>query len=140
MSLNECGLAAPSLTNARELPASLSWEKVPVAGADMVPRGGAGPSSQDVLIAHELPVVFAHSALGGSVARIGSVRTAGPLPEVSEKLHQGLFACACSPGMESSRINKSCRSSCAPEQHVPTRIRLAVDIPPSARRRQPQSS
>src|SRR3546814_4488824 len=44
--------------------------------------------SSDLLIAHEFAVVFAHSAGGRGIARIGVVGAAGPFPGIAIQLRR----------------------------------------------------
>src|SRR3981189_3497921 len=72
----------------RELP-TMVWIKEVAIGDTAMPvwsckRGAA----QHQLVDHELAVVFAERALNGTVARIGGVGAAGPLPHHPERVVQ----------------------------------------------------
>src|SRR5262245_50275775 len=54
----------------------------------MTPRRGAGTAAQDVLVAHEFPVVLAKRAGSGVVAGVRRVGAARPFPNVAEHLYQ----------------------------------------------------
>src|SRR5262245_31772657 len=54
----------------------------------MTSRGGAGTAAQDVLVAHEFPVVLAKRAGSSTVAGVGRVGAARPFPNVAEHLNQ----------------------------------------------------
>src|SRR5262249_3394697 len=68
----------------RELPAVVWIEEVAIGHAAVAFRGCKRGSSQHQLVDHELAVVFPERALDGTVAGIGRICAAGPLPDDPE--------------------------------------------------------
>src|SRR5262249_59001057 len=54
-----------------ELPARIGREEVTVRASNVIARRGARPATQDVLVAHELAVVFTDGPGGRPEARVG---------------------------------------------------------------------
>src|SRR5579862_9450472 len=73
-------------TQAGELPALMGVEKVAIGRAHRPARGGATAAAQDELAGHELAIIFADRALGGTKAGIGAIGAAGPFPDITEHL------------------------------------------------------
>src|SRR6058998_1672589 len=80
--------AIPGQADAGELPAGIRWKKISIGAARVGTRRRAGSAPQDILVAHELPIVFAQCACRCFIAWIRCVRTPGPLPHIAEKLVQ----------------------------------------------------
>src|SRR4029453_7371982 len=59
-------------------------EEIGVSGANMTPRGGAGTATQNVLVAHELAVVFAERARRGAITGVRRVGAPRPFPNVAK--------------------------------------------------------
>src|SRR5207253_6912812 len=76
--------------HAAELPARGGREEIAIARADVGGRRRAGSAAQDVLIRHELAVVFADRPRRRTIAGIRVVRTARPFPYVAKHLHRTL--------------------------------------------------
>src|SRR3982751_3632178 len=59
--------------------------------------GGAGTTAQDILVAHEFPVVLAQRAGSSAVAGVWRVGAACPLPDIAKHLledrHLACLAC-----------------------------------------------
>ena len=82
---------AISLRIAREsdpgkLPAFFRLKAIAVGRPDVTARGGAGTAAQNVLIAHELAVVFAQRAWGCAIAGIWRIGAARPFPDIAKHL------------------------------------------------------
>src|SRR6266404_10011210 len=65
----------------------------------MTAGSGAGTAPQDVLIAHELAVVFAECARRSAITGVGRISAAGPFPHVAKHL------------VEMSILSRDCRGS-----------------------------
>src|SRR5439155_23373910 len=72
--------------NAGELPAFLRLEKVAIGAANMRARRSAGATPHDVLVAHELSVVFAERPGSGAITGIRRIGAAGPFPNIAKHL------------------------------------------------------
>src|SRR5260370_13458018 len=72
--------------NSCELPAFLGLEKVPIGAANMPAGSGAGTAAQDVLVAHELTVVFAECARRSAITGVGGISAPRPFPDVAKHL------------------------------------------------------
>ena len=77
-------------SDARKLPAGVCREKVSVRWPNVRSRCCHAPTYQNVLIAHEFPVVLTHRSRRRRVAGIGLVATARPLPNGSQHSSSGL--------------------------------------------------
>src|SRR3546814_10688438 len=75
-------------TQAGELPALVGVEEIAVGGPHMAARRRAASAAKHELAAHELAIIFAHRAGGGTEARIGTIGAAGPFPHAAEHLLQ----------------------------------------------------
>src|SRR5262245_9046553 len=68
---------------AAELPARCGRKEIAVAGADVRGRRGARSTSKNILVHHELAVIFSYGARSRAKARIRRVGARGPLPGVA---------------------------------------------------------
>src|SRR6184192_2674070 len=58
---------------------------------------GAGPAAQDILVAHELAVVFTKCARRRTITRVGGIRAPRPFPNVTKHLaNLSILSCRCS--------------------------------------------
>src|SRR5438132_12721915 len=58
---------------------------------------GAGTAAQDILIAHELAVVFTKCAGHSTITRVGGIRAPRPFPNVTKHLAiLSILSCRCS--------------------------------------------
>src|SRR5262249_18834624 len=71
-----------------ELPAFFRLKEIAICAADVSARGGAGTATQNVLVAHEFPVVLAEGARRSAIARVRGVGAARPFPYVAENLRE----------------------------------------------------
>src|SRR4029434_141099 len=69
-----------------KLPAFFWLEEIAISTANVTARGGAGTATQNVLVAHELSVVFAEGAGHSAIAGVGRVGAPSPFPNVAEHL------------------------------------------------------
>src|SRR5437868_982709 len=67
-----------------KLPAFLRLEEIAVGPANMTARSGAGTATQNVLVAHELAIVFTKRAWRGPIAGTRSVAAARPFPTIAK--------------------------------------------------------
>ena len=75
-------------SDSRELPAFFRLKEIAIGAADMNAGCRAGPTAQDVLVAHEFAVVLAKRAGTGAVAGVRRVGAACPFSDVAEHLNQ----------------------------------------------------
>src|SRR3546814_16583108 len=73
-------------TQAGELPALVGVEEIAVGGPHMAARRRAASAATHELAAHELAIIFAHRAGGGTEARTGKIGDAGPFHPAAEPL------------------------------------------------------
>ena len=73
-------------TNPVKLPPFLRLKEIAVRFANVCARCRARAATQNILIAHELAVVFAERTRPGPVTGVRRVGTASPLPNVAEHL------------------------------------------------------
>jgi hypothetical protein len=69
-----------------ELPALFRLEEITVGAANVSAGRGAGATTQNVLVAHELAVVFAERTGRSAIAGGGGIGAARPFPNVAEHL------------------------------------------------------
>src|SRR3954470_5886448 len=69
-----------------ERPAVVRIEEVPIARPHVRPRRRAAAASQDILVRHELAVVFAERAFQRPVPGVGRVPRRRPFPDVAVPL------------------------------------------------------
>ena len=79
--------------DAAHLPACAGREEIAVSRPAVAGGRQAGTAAQDVLVHHELAVVFANCPCWPEIAGVGRIARLGPLPRLAEQLLQaGLVA------------------------------------------------
>ena len=73
-------------SNSAELPTRLRGKEIAVGPTHVADGRCARPAAQDVLIAHELSVVFTKRAARCFISRIRRIRTRCPFPDVSVQI------------------------------------------------------
>src|SRR6266567_5418507 len=75
-------------SDTHELPLGIGRKEVAVGGPHMSKGGSAGAAAQDVLVAHELSIVFSDRPRPRLEVRIGRIGALGPFPHVAIHLRQ----------------------------------------------------
>src|SRR6266536_5684896 len=78
----------PCQSDTHELPLGVGRKEVAVGGPNMRQGGGARAAAQDVLVAHELSIVFPDRPRTWLEVRIGRVGALGPFPHVAIHLRE----------------------------------------------------
>src|SRR5690606_16249607 len=99
-----------------ELPARRRRKEIAVAGAQMRGRRGARSASKNILVHHELAVVFSDGARSCAEARIRCIRARSPLPDIAEATRPS------GAGMQPPALQKITLERLALRRNLPFRL------------------